>query len=162
MRNCTPLVARSPTSSFVSADQDSVRLLAVEGCAAIGKLLEKSDCEATVLPIILSFAGVGTRSTFRYVSARRASFDGYWPCIHAGQVVARAIHGGQSASRVVRGSRARGCKVNSKFTFFYPQLFYPQSANSCALCTTMLVGTVSTCMDFCLSGCNLSQLTSSC
>jgi len=32
------------------ADQDSVRLLAVEGCAAIGKLLDKQDCITSILP----------------------------------------------------------------------------------------------------------------
>ncbi|CAI7784492.1 unnamed protein product [Closterium sp. NIES-54] len=37
-------------------DQDSVRLLAVEGCAAVGKLLEKKDCISSILPVILSFA----------------------------------------------------------------------------------------------------------
>lgn len=41
------------------ADQDSVRLLAVEGCAALGKLLEPADCVANVLPVIVSFSQVG-------------------------------------------------------------------------------------------------------
>ncbi|CAI7849377.1 unnamed protein product [Closterium sp. NIES-54] len=40
------------------ACRDSVRLLAVEGCAAVGKLLEKEECISTILPIILSFAQV--------------------------------------------------------------------------------------------------------
>lgn len=40
------------------ADQDSVRLLAVEGCAALGKLLEPADCVANVLPVIVSFSQV--------------------------------------------------------------------------------------------------------
>ncbi|WZZ45601.1 hypothetical protein YC2023_041860 [Brassica napus] len=33
-------------------DQDSVRLLAVEGCAALGKLLEPQDCVARILLVI--------------------------------------------------------------------------------------------------------------
>ncbi|GBG78322.1 hypothetical protein CBR_g26350 [Chara braunii] len=37
-------------------DQDSVRLLAVEGCAAIGKLLDRQDCVAHVLPVIVAFS----------------------------------------------------------------------------------------------------------
>ena len=40
------------------ADQDSVRLLAVEGCAALGKLLEPADCVANILPVIVSFSQV--------------------------------------------------------------------------------------------------------
>lgn len=40
-------------------DQDSVRLLAVEGCAALGKLLEPQDCIAHILPVIVNFSQVG-------------------------------------------------------------------------------------------------------
>ncbi|KAE9605680.1 Protein phosphatase PP2A regulatory subunit A [Lupinus albus] len=39
-------------------DQDSVRLLAVESCAAFGKLLEPQDCVAHILPIIVNFSQV--------------------------------------------------------------------------------------------------------
>lgn len=39
-------------------DQDSVRLLAVEGCAALGKLLEPQDCVAHILPVIVNFSQV--------------------------------------------------------------------------------------------------------
>lgn len=46
------------------ADQDSVRLLAVEGCAALGKLLEPADCVANVLPVIVSFSQVGDSQFF--------------------------------------------------------------------------------------------------
>ena len=45
------------TSSFF-ADQDSVRLLAVEGCAALGKLLEPQDCVLHILPVIVNFSQV--------------------------------------------------------------------------------------------------------
>ncbi|KAK0608917.1 hypothetical protein LWI29_037980 [Acer saccharum] len=38
------------------SDQDSVRLLAVEGCGALGKLLEPQDCVAHILPIIVNFS----------------------------------------------------------------------------------------------------------
>ena len=45
--------------SYLShANQDSVRLLAVEGCAALGKLLEPQDCVAHILPVIVSFSQV--------------------------------------------------------------------------------------------------------
>jgi len=37
-------------------EQDSVRLLAVEGCAAFGKLLDKDDCVTYVVPIVQKFA----------------------------------------------------------------------------------------------------------
>lgn len=40
------------------SDQDSVRLLAVEGCAALGKLLEPQDCVAHILPVIVNFSQV--------------------------------------------------------------------------------------------------------
>lgn len=39
-------------------DQDSVRLLAVESCAALGKLLEPEDCIAHILPVIVNFSQV--------------------------------------------------------------------------------------------------------
>jgi hypothetical protein len=35
-----------------------VRLLAVEGCAALGKLLEPQDCAAHILPVIVNFSQV--------------------------------------------------------------------------------------------------------
>ncbi|KAE8666074.1 Serine/threonine-protein phosphatase 2A 65 kDa regulatory subunit A beta isoform [Hibiscus syriacus] len=37
-------------------DQDTFLLLAVEGCAALGKLLEPQDCVAHILPVIVSFS----------------------------------------------------------------------------------------------------------
>ena len=40
------------------SDQDSVRLLSVEGCAALGKLLEPQDCVAHILPVIVNFSQV--------------------------------------------------------------------------------------------------------
>jgi hypothetical protein len=43
---------------MVISDQDSVRLLAVEGCAALGKLLEPQDCVAHILPVIVNFSQV--------------------------------------------------------------------------------------------------------
>lgn len=51
-------------------DQDSVRLLAVEGCAALGKLLEPQDCVAHILPVIVSFSQVQlwtAGSTFKFL-----------------------------------------------------------------------------------------------
>uniref|UniRef100_A0A2N9GDU1 Reverse transcriptase zinc-binding domain-containing protein n=1 Tax=Fagus sylvatica TaxID=28930 RepID=A0A2N9GDU1_FAGSY len=42
-------------------DQDSVRLLAVEGCAALGKLLEPQDCVAHILPVIVNFSQIERR-----------------------------------------------------------------------------------------------------
>jgi len=41
-----------------TSDQDSVRLLAVEGCAALGKLLEPQNCIAHILPVIVNFSQV--------------------------------------------------------------------------------------------------------
>lgn len=40
------------------SDQDSVRLLAVEGCAALGKLLDPQDCVGHILPVIVNFSQV--------------------------------------------------------------------------------------------------------
>ncbi|GJW02005.1 3-epi-6-deoxocathasterone 23-monooxygenase [Tanacetum coccineum] len=37
-------------------DQDSVRLLAVEGCASLGKLLKPENCVAHILPVIVNFS----------------------------------------------------------------------------------------------------------
>ncbi|KAI9200260.1 hypothetical protein LWI28_005021 [Acer negundo] len=39
-------------------DQDSIRLLAVEGCGALGKLLEPQDCVAHILPVIVNFSQI--------------------------------------------------------------------------------------------------------
>jgi hypothetical protein len=47
--------AMSKTSWSLFLDQDSVRLLAVEGCAALGKLLEPQDYVAHILPVIVNF-----------------------------------------------------------------------------------------------------------
>lgn len=44
-----------------NSDQDSVRLLAVEGCAALGalgKLLEPQDCVPRILHVIVKFSQV--------------------------------------------------------------------------------------------------------
>lgn len=35
-----------------------MRLLAVEGCGALGKLLEPQDCVAHILPVIVNFSQV--------------------------------------------------------------------------------------------------------
>jgi serine/threonine-protein phosphatase 2A regulatory subunit A len=40
------------------ADQDSVRLLAVEGCGAFAAALSKEDCKARLLPVVQKFAQV--------------------------------------------------------------------------------------------------------
>jgi hypothetical protein len=47
--------AMSKTSWSLFSDQDSVRLLAVEGCAALGKLLEPQDYVAHILLVIVNF-----------------------------------------------------------------------------------------------------------
>ena len=39
-------------------DHDSVRLLAVESCASLGKLLEPQDCVAHILGVIVNFSQV--------------------------------------------------------------------------------------------------------
>lgn len=49
-------------SCNLGSDQDSVRLLAVEGCAALGKLLEPQDCVAHILPVIVNFSQVHDRN----------------------------------------------------------------------------------------------------
>ena len=48
----------SKTYGLYISDQDSVRLLAVEGCAALGKLLDPQDCVAHILPVIVNFSQV--------------------------------------------------------------------------------------------------------
>ena len=40
------------------ADQDSVRLLAVEGCGHFARLLRKEDASSTILPVVQRFASV--------------------------------------------------------------------------------------------------------
>lgn len=44
--------------SHLIVDQDSVRLLSVEGCVSLGKLLEPKDCVAQILPTIVKFSQV--------------------------------------------------------------------------------------------------------
>jgi len=61
-------------SEIFFADQDSVRLLAVEGCAALGKLLEPADCVANILPVIVSFSQVGNSQS---IFLRTWSFDSF-------------------------------------------------------------------------------------
>ncbi|CAN7034437.1 unnamed protein product [Brassica rapa subsp. trilocularis] len=52
-------------------DQDSVRLLAVEGCAALGKLLEPQDCVARILPVIVNFSQQDKSWRVRYMVANQ-------------------------------------------------------------------------------------------
>lgn len=54
----TSLELRLKACLSLYSDQDSVRLLAVEGCAALGKLLEPQDCVAHILPVIVNFSQV--------------------------------------------------------------------------------------------------------
>ncbi|GJX01225.1 hypothetical protein Tco_0185138 [Tanacetum coccineum] len=51
---------------FPSADQDYVRLLTVEGCASLGKLLKPEDCVAHILPIIVNFSQVTQLELYRH------------------------------------------------------------------------------------------------
>ncbi|KAK4375533.1 hypothetical protein RND71_006210 [Anisodus tanguticus] len=55
------------------ADQDSVRLLAVEDCAALGKLLEPKDCVAQILPVIVNFAQELSLDSSQHVRSALAS-----------------------------------------------------------------------------------------
>lgn len=43
---------------FAAADQDSVRLLAVESCGAFAAALSKEDCASSLLPVVQKFAQV--------------------------------------------------------------------------------------------------------
>ncbi|OAY84772.1 Serine/threonine-protein phosphatase 2A 65 kDa regulatory subunit A beta isoform [Ananas comosus] len=54
-------------------DQDSVRLLAVEGCAALGKLLEPQDCIAHILPVIVNFSQELSSDSSQHVRSALAS-----------------------------------------------------------------------------------------
>ncbi|KAF9593164.1 hypothetical protein IFM89_020460 [Coptis chinensis] len=54
-------------------DQDSVRLLAVEGCAALGKLLEPQDCVAHILPVIVNFSQELSSDSSQHVRSALAS-----------------------------------------------------------------------------------------
>ncbi|CAN6873038.1 unnamed protein product [Brassica oleracea] len=52
-------------------EQDFVRLLAVEGCAALGKLLELQDCVARVLSVIVNFSQQDKSWRVRYMVANQ-------------------------------------------------------------------------------------------
>ncbi|KAF3515131.1 hypothetical protein F2Q69_00007997 [Brassica cretica] len=54
-------------------DQDSVRLLAVEGCAALGKLLEPQDCVARILLVIVNFSQELSTDSSQHVCSALAS-----------------------------------------------------------------------------------------
>uniref|UniRef100_A0A0D3CD66 Phosphatase PP2A regulatory subunit A/Splicing factor 3B subunit 1-like HEAT repeat domain-containing protein n=1 Tax=Brassica oleracea var. oleracea TaxID=109376 RepID=A0A0D3CD66_BRAOL len=55
-------------------EQDSVRLLAIEGCTALGKFLEPQECVARILPVIVNFfltinlGGCGTWLPISYMN----------------------------------------------------------------------------------------------
>eukprot|EP00882_Tetradesmus_deserticola_P034500 GHRQ01039602.1.p1 GENE.GHRQ01039602.1~~GHRQ01039602.1.p1 ORF type:complete len:128 (-),score=9.36 GHRQ01039602.1:357-740(-) len=59
-----PLISKyhtlNPTRRLIlhDADQDSVRLLAVESCGAFAAALSKDDCSASLLPVVQKFAQV--------------------------------------------------------------------------------------------------------
>ena len=68
----TPLIC----NCNLGTDQDSVRLLAVEGCAALGKLLEPQDCVAHILPVIVNFSQVHDRNCiYIYIYNERQASD---------------------------------------------------------------------------------------
>jgi hypothetical protein len=48
----------SKTAWSLFSDQDSVCLLVVEGCAALGKLLEPQDCVSHNFQVIVNFSQV--------------------------------------------------------------------------------------------------------
>ncbi|CAH8358477.1 unnamed protein product [Eruca vesicaria subsp. sativa] len=54
-------------------EQDSVILLAVEGCAALGKLLEPQDCVARILPVIVNFSQELSSDSSQHVRSALAS-----------------------------------------------------------------------------------------
>lgn len=61
---CSLNNASNNIAGLLLPDQDSVRLLAVEGCAALGKLLEPQDCVAHILPVIVNFSQVNYTPTW--------------------------------------------------------------------------------------------------
>lgn len=67
------------------ADQDSVRLLAVEGCGAFAQALSKEDCVGRLLPVVQKFAqvraGLPTRGCCcALIEAAAADCAGVRPC----------------------------------------------------------------------------------
>ena len=46
------------SARHAGADQDSVRLLAVQCCGALARTLSKAECLATVVPVVQRFAQV--------------------------------------------------------------------------------------------------------
>ena len=76
---------------LVAADQDSVRLLAVQCCGPLARTLSKAECLATVVPVVQRFAQVGTAQLYlRLRVAGRAANRGVC-AVGAGQVMAGAI-----------------------------------------------------------------------
>lgn len=55
---CTVIAYHCRRSSVLTADQDSVRLLAVETCGPLARLLNKGESVQHVLPIVQKFAQV--------------------------------------------------------------------------------------------------------
>ena len=53
--------SESSLKAKVAADQDSVRLLAVEGCGHFSRLLRKEESTSTILPVVQRFATVSGR-----------------------------------------------------------------------------------------------------
>lgn len=56
---CIVFMSWSAAGVCVAADQDSVRLLAVESCGAFAAALSKEDCASSLLPVVQKFAQVG-------------------------------------------------------------------------------------------------------
>lgn len=59
--HCSPLVFVA-VPRIGAADQDSVRLLAVESCGAFAAALSKEDCASSLLPVVQMFAQVGSNA----------------------------------------------------------------------------------------------------
>jgi serine/threonine-protein phosphatase 2A regulatory subunit A len=70
LRMLTPL-AFSEALSVWGADQDSVRLLAVQCCGPLARTLSKAECLATVVPVVQKFAQVGGQARPVFLNCRK-------------------------------------------------------------------------------------------
>nr|GEX43453.1 deoxyribodipyrimidine photo-lyase [Tanacetum cinerariifolium] len=77
------------SSSTNNDNQDYVRLLSVEGCASLGKLLKLEDCVAHILPVIVKFSHNG----LLVVSGSRPAVTSNWALWNASQL--EMVHDGK-------------------------------------------------------------------
>ena len=79
----------TPSAPPVAADQDSVRLLAVECCGPLAQLSSKDDITTHILPVVQKFSQVGRGSSWQSTLGGEAGWRSQQTAFEVGAVGGR-------------------------------------------------------------------------